>query len=51
MQEGTVALYQMAKTISAIMRLKENGLPNISILGHPTTGGALASYSVQGDFI
>lgn len=51
MQEGTVALYQMAKTIAAIMRLKENGLPNISILGHPTTGGALASYAVQGDFI
>lgn len=51
MQEGTVALYQMAKTISAIMRLRESGLPNISILGHPTTGGALASYSVQGDFI
>lgn len=51
MQEGTVALYQMAKTISAIIKLRESGLPNISILGHPTTGGALASYSVQGDFI
>ena len=51
MQEGTVALYQMAKTVSAIMKLRENGLPNISILGHPTTGGALASYSVQGDFL
>ena len=51
MQEGTVALYQMAKTIAAIMRLKEHGLPNISILGHPTTGGALASYAVQGDFL
>lgn len=51
MQEGTVALYQMAKTIVAIMRLRESGLPNISILGHPTTGGALASYAVQGDFI
>ena len=51
MQEGTIALYQMAKTISAIIKLKEAGLPNISILGHPTTGGALASYAVQGDFI
>lgn len=51
MQEGTVALYQMAKTISAILRLKEAGLPYISLLGHPTTGGALASYAVQGDFI
>ncbi|MCY3625657.1 MAG: hypothetical protein OXH82_01505 [Candidatus Dadabacteria bacterium] len=51
MQEGTVALYQMAKTILAIIKLRESSLPNISILGHPTTGGALASYSVQGDFI
>jgi acetyl-CoA carboxylase carboxyl transferase beta subunit len=51
MQEGTVALYQMAKTISAILSLKEAGLPYISLLGHPTTGGALASYAVQGDFI
>ena len=51
MQEGTVALYQMAKTISAILKIKEAGLPYISILGHPTTGGALASYAVQGDFI
>lgn len=51
MQEGTIALYQMAKTISAILQLQEAGLPNISILGHPTTGGALASYAVQGDFI
>lgn len=51
MQEGTVALYQMAKTISAIVRLKEAGLPYISLLGHPTTGGALASYAVQGDYI
>ncbi|NIP30534.1 MAG: hypothetical protein GTO02_11225, partial [Candidatus Dadabacteria bacterium] len=51
MQEGTVALYQMAKTIAAISKLKEQGLPHISLLGHPTTGGALASYAVQGDFI
>jgi len=51
MQEGTVALYQMAKTIAAILKLKDAGLPYISILGHPTTGGALASYAVQGDFI
>lgn len=51
MQEGTIALYQMAKTISSIIRLKNAGLPFISVLGHPTTGGALASYAVQGDFI
>jgi len=51
MQEGTVALYQMAKTISSCVKLKEAGLPYVTILGHPTTGGALASYAVQGDFI
>ena len=41
----------MAKTISAILKIKEAGLPYISVLGHPTTGGALASYAVQGDFM
>lgn len=51
MQEGTVALYQMAKTISAIINLKDAGLPYISLFGHPTTGGALASYVVQGDYM
>ncbi len=51
MQEGTVALYQMAKTICATIMLKQAGLPYISVLGHPTTGGALASYVVQGDMI
>lgn len=51
MQEGTVALYQMAKTVSAILKLKESGLTYISVLAHPTTGGSLASYAVQGDFI
>ncbi|MDP3769367.1 MAG: carboxyl transferase domain-containing protein [bacterium] len=51
MQEGTVALYQMAKTVAAISQLKKQELPFISILGHPTTGGTLASYAVLGDFI
>lgn len=51
MHEGTVALYQMAKTIDSILKLRKAGLPYISILGHPTTGGALASYVVQADFI
>jgi acetyl-CoA carboxylase carboxyl transferase beta subunit len=51
MQEGTVALYQMAKTVATSIKLKEADLPYITILGHPTTGGALASYAVQGDFI
>jgi acetyl-CoA carboxylase carboxyl transferase subunit beta len=51
MHEGTVALYQMPKTILSVLKLKDAGLPYISILGHPTTGGALASYVVQGDFM
>lgn len=51
MHEGTVALYQMPKTILSVLKLKDAGLPYISILGHPTTGGALASYVVQGDFL
>lgn len=51
MQEGTISLYQMAKTINAFLKMKSQNLPIFSILGHPTTGGALASYAVQGDVI
>jgi len=51
MQEGTVALAQMAKTTAAVMMLREAGLPYVSILGHPTVGGVLASYATLGDFI
>lgn len=49
--EGISALMQMAKTIEAIKRLKENGLPYISILADPSTGGAIASYAALGDVI
>lgn len=49
MQEGIVSLMQMAKTCSALERLKEEGLPYISILAHPTTGGVAASFSMLGD--
>lgn len=49
MQEGTAALYQMPKTISAILKLNTSGIPFISVLGHPTTGGTLASYALLGD--
>jgi acetyl-CoA carboxylase carboxyl transferase beta subunit len=48
MHEGTVSLMQMAKTNMALTILKEAGLPFISLLVHPCTGGALASYSTQG---
>lgn len=48
MQEGTVSLMQMAKTNMAISILKEAKLPYISIMTHPSTGGALASFATQG---
>ena len=49
MHEGILSLMQMAKTSAAIGRLKEAGLPYISILTDPTTGGVSASYAMLGD--
>jgi acetyl-CoA carboxylase carboxyl transferase beta subunit len=49
--EGTPALMQMVKTVNCITRLKREGLPFISILGDPSTGGAIASYAALGDVI
>jgi acetyl-CoA carboxylase carboxyl transferase beta subunit len=51
MQEGTVALAQMAKTTAAVVTLRRAGLPFVSVLGHPTVGGVLASYATLADFI
>jgi acetyl-CoA carboxylase carboxyl transferase subunit beta len=51
MQEGTIALMQMAKIVSALARLDEAGLPYVSVLTDPTTGGVLASYASLGDLI
>ncbi|CAN5176042.1 acetyl-CoA carboxylase, carboxyltransferase subunit beta [soil metagenome] len=51
MQEGTVALMQMAKIVSAVARLAEAGLPYVSVLTDPTTGGVLASYASLGDVV
>jgi acetyl-CoA carboxylase carboxyl transferase alpha subunit/acetyl-CoA carboxylase carboxyl transferase beta subunit len=51
MQEGIVALVQMAKTAAAAQRLHEAGVPMITVLAHPTTGGVFASYANQGDVI
>lgn len=51
MQEGIFSLMQMAKTAAALERLAEEGLPYISILTHPTTGGVTASYAMLGDVI
>ena len=49
MQEGLFSLMQMAKTSAAIARLREAGVPYISVLTHPTTGGVSASLGMLGD--
>ena len=49
MQEGILSLMQMAKTVSALERVKSAGLPFLSILLHPTTGGVAASFALLGD--
>lgn len=49
MQEGILSLMQMAKTSAALARIHELGLPYLSILTHPTTGGVTASYAMLGD--
>lgn len=51
MQEGILSLMQMAKTSAALGRLSEKGLPYVSVLTHPTTGGVSASYATLGDVI
>lgn len=51
MQEGTLSLMQMAKISAALARLHEAGLPFISILTDPTTGGVTASFAMLGDVI
>jgi acetyl-CoA carboxylase carboxyl transferase subunit beta len=51
MQEGILSLMQMAKTAAAISKLKEQGLPYISVLTDPTTGGVTASFAMLGDVI
>jgi len=51
MQEGILSLMQMAKTSAMLARLRNAGLPYISILTHPTTGGVTASYATLGDVI
>jgi acetyl-CoA carboxylase carboxyl transferase subunit beta len=51
MQEGVLSLMQMAKTSAALGRLREAGLPYISVLLHPTTGGVAASFAMLGDVI
>ena len=49
MQEGLLSLMQMAKTSAVLQRMADNGLPFISVLTHPTTGGVSASLGMLGD--
>jgi acetyl-CoA carboxylase carboxyl transferase subunit beta len=51
MQEGVLSLMQMAKTSAARARLSAAGVPYISVLLHPTTGGVAASIAMLGDII
>lgn len=49
MQEGIYSLMQMAKTSAVLHRLAAAGLPYVSILTDPTTGGVTASHAMLGD--
>ncbi len=49
MQEGVISLMQMAKTSARLTKLAKAGLPFISVLTDPTTGGTTASFSMLGD--
>lgn len=51
MQEGILALMQMAKTVEAVRQLNDAGVPFISILTDATTGGVFASFASLGDVI
>ena len=49
MQEGLFSLMQMARTSAGLARMAERGLPYVSVLTHPTTGGVSASLGMLGD--
>jgi len=49
MQEGTLALMQLVTTLGAIERLRAAGVPFVSVLADPTTGGVFASFASVGD--
>ena len=51
MQEGILSLMQMAKTSAVIQKMRDAGIPYISILTDPTTGGVAASFAMLGDVI
>lgn len=49
MQEALMSLFQMSKTSAALERMREQGVPFISVLTDPTTGGVSASFAMLGD--
>lgn len=49
MQEGILALMQMPRSVIATLRVKEAGLPFLTLLTNPTTGGVAASFASLGD--
>ncbi|MFI3312682.1 MAG: acetyl-CoA carboxylase carboxyltransferase subunit beta, partial [Eubacteriales bacterium] len=51
MQEGIFSLMQMAKTSGALAKYGDKGLPYISVLTNPTTGGVTASFASLGDIM
>ena len=51
MEEGMLALMQMAKTTGAVGRLREDALPFVTVLTDPTTGGVSASFAFEADVI
>ena len=51
MQEGMLALAQMAKTSAAVARLHSRGVPFVVLFTHPTTGGVYASFGTLGDIL
>lgn len=51
MDEGILGLMQMAKTSDGVRALNEAGIPYISVLTHPTTGGVYASFASLGDIL
>ncbi|MCL4378560.1 MAG: acetyl-CoA carboxylase carboxyl transferase subunit beta [Actinobacteria bacterium] len=51
MQEGIISLMQMAKTVSAINRIRDNIIPYFCVITNPTTGGVSASFVTLADVI
>jgi len=49
MQEALMSLFQMSKTSAALERMREQGVPFVSVLTDPTTGGVSASFAMLGD--